>query len=280
MKKLLIPILFLVTSCSLMAQDYFPLAKGNNWAFQIDGYEEVILRFSIVEVLSYEGYDLIRMHFLGEENGMTELIEETFFYNLPPDCNLIYDAFPASGEVDLSPFFQHSPEEGTWTEYGETVEIVEIGTHSVPAGTFQNCYKLEAYFDDYFIFAPNVGFIEWGNYIEDTQTFAEFKLTDYSVAVPPNPCDLSVTPTEKICAPSVQLYPNPASQSITINRGTSDANRLNLTNPKGELLKEIDFTPGTQTVTLDVSNYPPGFYIIQFFNKDQRISSEKIILNN
>jgi N-acetylneuraminic acid mutarotase len=60
------------------------------------------------------------------------------------------------------------------------------------------------------------------------------------------------------------LFPNPASTEITLDAGTHALPSLiHIYNIKGQLMTVLK--PSSEKLTIDVSNYPPGNYLVQAF---------------
>lgn len=72
----------------------------------------------------------------------------------------------------------------------------------------------------------------------------------------------------------ISLYPNPTSNYIVIN-GLSDAERIEVINVNGKLLKEIN-NPSNR---IDVWDIPNGLYIIKVFSKSEGLLTGKLIVD-
>jgi hypothetical protein len=74
------------------------------------------------------------------------------------------------------------------------------------------------------------------------------------------------------------LYPNPASDQLTIQLEDWPAcNRLELSDALGKSIMNIQLTPETKTLNIDISNIPNGIYVISCFNKNKLVVSEKLV---
>lgn len=63
----------------------------------------------------------------------------------------------------------------------------------------------------------------------------------------------------------LSLYPNPASEYLTIHTNQVENISLSIMSIQGQLLQEISLNT---TVTIDISNYPSGMYLIQSSDKN------------
>lgn len=60
----------------------------------------------------------------------------------------------------------------------------------------------------------------------------------------------------------VNIYPNPATESITINSVSNDINRIEIYSITGRILKSIK----KPISTIDISNFSQGIYILKVYN--------------
>lgn len=67
---------------------------------------------------------------------------------------------------------------------------------------------------------------------------------------------------------AVQLYPNPATDQITINTGSLNFNSISIVNSLGQTVKEVVPAASQNSVKIDVNQWNPGLYIA-------RITTEK-----
>ncbi len=81
---------------------------------------------------------------------------------------------------------------------------------------------------------------------------------------------------------SMQVYPNPASDKLTVtyNLNTESAVQLLVTDFAGRTVhaQRVDQTSGDQKTDLDVSNLDSGFYFIQLITKDTRQTKKFVIV--
>ncbi|HSN49660.1 MAG TPA: T9SS type A sorting domain-containing protein, partial [Bacteroidales bacterium] len=77
----------------------------------------------------------------------------------------------------------------------------------------------------------------------------------------------------------LKIYPNPASQSITIEfSGNLAVAFIDLTNAKGQVLKSYSPTGKISSFKIDVSDVASGFYIIKVKTSDNAIT-RKVLIN-
>lgn len=70
---------------------------------------------------------------------------------------------------------------------------------------------------------------------------------------------------------AVQLYPNPATDQITINTGNLNFSNINVINSLGQTVREVVPTSGQNLIKIDVNQWNPGLYIA-------RITTEKGVI--
>lgn len=71
-------------------------------------------------------------------------------------------------------------------------------------------------------------------------------------------------------------FPNPTYGAITLNLTNSDELVVELINQKGEIFKT--FVNSTKNAKIDLSEQPPGLYIIRVYDKSKNYDTRKIIL--
>lgn len=69
---------------------------------------------------------------------------------------------------------------------------------------------------------------------------------------------------------SLQVYPNPATDMLTVNTGKADAQAIRLYNIAGVLVFEKQNTSGIERI--DVSTLPSGMYILQAGNMQKKVT--------
>lgn len=72
----------------------------------------------------------------------------------------------------------------------------------------------------------------------------------------------------------IQISPNPASNTITIN-GMKDAIKIEIINVQGQVVKRIN--TNLQNETIDISNFANGFYTVQITQQNEVITNKLII---
>ena len=79
------------------------------------------------------------------------------------------------------------------------------------------------------------------------------------------------------------IYPNPANTSINVKISLSNtANKceIKLVNTLGEMIEQISWSHNNDTYHINTSNYEPGIYFLQIYEKDKLIASEKFIISH
>ncbi len=85
---------------------------------------------------------------------------------------------------------------------------------------------------------------------------------------------------EDIALENIALYPNPASNEVTIafNNALPEALRVSVTNSLGQELQRVNETPnGSNRISLNVSNYKTGLYFITIKSEGISITKKLII---
>ena len=72
------------------------------------------------------------------------------------------------------------------------------------------------------------------------------------------------------------VFPNPASGILHVNNPFLSASVLSVHNMQGQEVTSL--TTDSKHITIDVSAYTPGVYLISLKNKDQTIN-QKIVIN-
>lgn len=75
----------------------------------------------------------------------------------------------------------------------------------------------------------------------------------------------------------LQIYPNPASEKIHFTLSTK-ANKLQLLNPLGRIVKEVSLQPNASKFEIDVSDLSNGFYIVRVLNGTRVMESAKVVI--
>ena len=73
------------------------------------------------------------------------------------------------------------------------------------------------------------------------------------------------------------IYPNPATDAVTIGNISPEITQLQVMNVVGEVVKNISLT-GKNTETLDVSDYPAGIYFVSYANSEGTTRTEKLVI--
>ncbi len=73
------------------------------------------------------------------------------------------------------------------------------------------------------------------------------------------------------------IYPNPAGESVFILLPETEYNTLMITNILGEKLLIMDITPSMDRVTLDLSSFVPGVYIVSLQSEEKFVKGSLVI---
>lgn len=73
------------------------------------------------------------------------------------------------------------------------------------------------------------------------------------------------------------IYPNPATDAVTIGNISPDVSQIQVINLVGEVVQNIGLT-GKSTEILNVSDYPAGIYFISYQNTEGTTRTEKLVI--
>ncbi len=229
----LIPLLVLSLICSFAltatAQNYYPVEIGNTWTLNTaDGAEQ--RRYMITGTEDFNGVEVRVLKIETEALGTGVIIPDQYFITVDDIGLTLHQSLTDEGtfgfaEINYEPptfFFPSSPTLGEqWQISGETelklvgaatnttsAEVVAIETVVTPAGTFENCAKIELAYRvvtalvtlrpvEYIWLAPDVGPIKF----QDQNEIA-FALESYDLVEPPA---VEEAPTEE--APTAEETP-------------------------------------------------------------------------
>lgn len=226
-----------------MAQDYFPMAKGNQWNFTLTLEGDVYdYNWTIEDSIHSNGTDYF--YSIIEIPGL--LRDSTYCYNQPGNENLILMA-DTIGKLETDILFLHTVTKDTMVVNGtDTIDIEYFGEVTVPAGTFQNVYTSVDRSDTLsrIFFAPDVGYIR-----QDSEGETILVLESYSFGG-------VVTSTKEISGSSIKLFPNPTSNSLSITSGKPISN-YQIWDLTGKLVSS-----GIYENSIDVSALTQGTYMI------------------
>ena len=86
--------------------------------------------------------------------------------------------------------------------------------------------------------------------------------------------NLVVTKIKEISPLSIQVFPNPTQDIITISSEENKNFQINLTNLNGQLLQQVIISQNT--TSLDLSALPAGIYLLQAIDQQQTVKTYKI----
>ncbi len=124
-------------------------------------------------------------------------------------------------------------------------------------------------------------------YIDDVTFYAECCM-EYLVTAVYTDCESAfsnegfelnycVVGVNDIDVPTFDIYPNPASDKITIDY-TGNVNNMKLIDMMGKVLAEYILAPGSTTKILDLTNFPEGIYLLRFVAADGRLYGKKLVI--
>lgn len=76
----------------------------------------------------------------------------------------------------------------------------------------------------------------------------------------------------------IAIYPNPASEVVTIESKNAMVNGYEIVDLSGKVLTKRKINSTSNRIVLDVANYSSGTYIINIYNNDQLLSSQKLVV--
>ncbi|MEZ4952733.1 MAG: T9SS type A sorting domain-containing protein [Saprospiraceae bacterium] len=93
-------------------------------------------------------------------------------------------------------------------------------------------------------------------------------------------CTPNVTGIFEVEAENLSIYPNPATDAITIELPETLQGPIALTDLTGRQLLSVDYPIGSKSTQLNVSGFPQGMYVIVAKGKDGTIFRQKVILSD
>lgn len=102
----------------------------------------------------------------------------------------------------------------------------------------------------------------WGDSITDTT----------SILLLPNVAN----GIKAITAPQIQLYPNPATDEVTIRLPAGIFNSLTITDLTGRIIEQQPVAGSTDNIELFVASLPPGVYLLTFSGAGERIDKKLV----
>lgn len=75
---------------------------------------------------------------------------------------------------------------------------------------------------------------------------------------------------------SFTIYPNPTFNELYINLDNTDVSEINITNTNGQTLASTD-RKNSSVVKFDVSDYPPGLYLINTVDLNGEITNQRFV---
>lgn len=247
---------------TIMGQDYFPMIKGSYWIYNV--YQEG--KFSYTDSTVYQQDETIHdtlfhefVHYYIENNIISQ--KDTFFlYDNSQNSNTIMLSNRNIDVIDSAVYAMHMYTDGEWwiakkIPANDTIEVESIGNFTVPAGTFNNCFRQGGEY----IFAPGTGIIRINLWNEISyQELVRYQLPKNSEV-------------NKKSISTIHIYPNPAHSYIRID-GIPDAS-YEIISISGQLVKA-----GTlNTTDISIVDFKPGLYLLKI-QKDDSEYLKKIII--
>ncbi|BDS10516.1 T9SS type A sorting domain-containing protein [Aureispira anguillae] len=90
---------------------------------------------------------------------------------------------------------------------------------------------------------------------------------DFTIQLTPMPCNLINSLNKTTITPTIQLFPNPTHNELTIETGTEQEVELRLYSIQGQELLYQSFRKGT---TIHLATWPKGVYFLDFTSNNQR----------
>lgn len=93
------------------------------------------------------------------------------------------------------------------------------------------------------------------------------------------PHDCNYSAVNDYDVPTFDIYPNPASDKVTIDY-TGNINNMKIIDMMGRELAEYPLSPGNTSKTLDLTKFPEGIYLLRFEANDGRVYGKKLVRGN
>lgn len=84
---------------------------------------------------------------------------------------------------------------------------------------------------------------------------------------------------EKNHSPEMKLFPNPVENELTVNFKTDEnlESDLLISDFSGKVMQQISLDGGVQQIQINVSDWAPGFYLVQLISGTERISKKFVV---
>lgn len=103
---------------------------------------------------------------------------------------------------------------------------------------------------------------------------------DYEVnsncGLPPAPSDLDFDREFELSPESIDLFPNPANETIHINVSNQPIKSGFVTDMQGKILKQLP-SPNSENIQWEVSDWPSGTYVVYLLTVDDVVHSGKFV---
>ncbi len=104
--------------------------------------------------------------------------------------------------------------------------------------------------------------------LNDTNLYCFGELTDYQISLDVNEKEWNEKP--------IYLFPNPANEKVTINMGSIENTSVQIISVNGQVIfKKMNII--SELYSIDISDYPKGFYIVSVTNESNRAILKLIV---
>ena len=234
---------------TILAQDYFPMDINNTWTFEKLDTNGAIIGSNYMEFEN--NYTVNNLDVFLAVDNITDSTGTTIIkhqlYNDTVNNNDIYIIIEGIHQK----FWQHNYTEGDkWAWFhDDSVAVQYLGSVSVPAGDFNDCYLITMGNYLGYVFAPNVGMIK---VIQNGKE--KFILTEFNTLV----TDISILPLN-ISADFV-VYPNPTDGVVNFDLESKDLVTIDVLNKYGTVIEKTNIVD--QRISIDLSDYVDGVYFV------------------
>ncbi|MDD5528797.1 MAG: T9SS type A sorting domain-containing protein [bacterium] len=294
----------ILTTGIASAQIYYPMHIGDRWVQQSDtmygAYNPVIFTKTILTTDSINGKEYFQTY--QKISGGATGHWSTWIRK--DSTGVIMGGFGDSATgptTPINPTLLLFPKEAVdsgyeWDFYSAVMgghyhylSEGNIGTVTVPAGTFNNCYRARLIVDTtlgsvtdttrigYYYYAPDVGEIR-NQTVYPANQVMNLRLTSYKIGI-----EESQTPKSAIQNPKLKLSQNPFAQSTIISyfMPSNSNSLLTIYDVTGKLVKTLvneKQSSGTHNITLNAGTLSSGIYFVILTTDKHKLTKKLVVM--
>lgn len=257
-KSYAVALLFLITTNSTIAQDYFPLELGYKWEY--DNFTSNLFTHEVIDVDTTETLPKIIIFTVNQDFGASSF--PTYYYKLLSNPNNIFQIVSKelAQELKCNFSFKHDYEEGDVLPCQNRFinNAVFYGTYTTKRDLiFDNCWSVQIseidsstndmIIQQSFVIAPDIGIVAVLNRILNPI----YELASHN---------FFLSHAEKLEEPEIIIYPNPSDHFINIDAPEHQLpDHLYILDPTGKIIKQVK---SKFIETMNISDLDSGLYYL------------------